>query len=99
MGCGCLVLLLGTAFPRIALIFTWLFSDRVDDAFDGWALPLLGLILLPYTTFFYVIAYAPVAGVDGFGWLFVIFGFLLDLGSHFRGAGWGNRTYRERYAR
>ena len=62
--CGCLVILLGSAFPRLALLFTWIFTDRVDIAFDGWALPLLGLLFLPYTTFFYVLAYAPIVGVQ-----------------------------------
>jgi hypothetical protein len=80
------VILLGSAFPRIALALTWLFTDRVGIAFsDEWPLPLLGLIFLPYTTFFYVLAFAPIAGVSTIGWMFVIFGFLLDLGAYFGG--------------
>jgi len=92
--CACLVVLLGAAFPRIALLITWLFTDRVDIAFDGWFLPLLGLVFLPYTTFFYVLAYAPIGGVSTIGWFFVVFGFLLDLSSYF-----GGGRYRESYAR
>jgi hypothetical protein len=88
------VVLLGSAFPRIALVLTWIFSSRVERAFDGGvALPLLGLIFLPYTTFFYVLAYAPITEVSGIGWFFVAFGFLLDLASWF-GAG---REGRNRY--
>jgi hypothetical protein len=83
VGCGCLVVLLGTAFPRLALLLTWLFTDRVSTAFDGWALPLLGFFVLPYTTFFYVVAYAPTAGVTDIGWFFVAIGFLLDLSAWF----------------
>jgi hypothetical protein len=94
MGCGCLLVLLGSAFPRVALIFTWLFTNLVDRAFDGFLLPFAGLIFLPYTTFLYVLAYAPVVGVTGIGWFFVVFGFLLDMGSYF-GDGWGAR---QRYA-
>jgi hypothetical protein len=95
MGCGCLVVLLGTAFPRLALIITWLFTDRVQVAFDdNWLLPLAGLLLLPFTTFFYVVAYAPTAGVSGFGWLFVIFGFLLDLSAWFGGGREGATRYQ-----
>jgi len=90
--CGCFVVLLGTAFPRVALLITWLFTDQVGEAFDGWALPLLGLIFLPFTTFFYVVAYAPIAGVTGIGWLFVVFGFLLDISSYF------GASQRNRYA-
>ncbi|MBK9179392.1 MAG: hypothetical protein IPM45_07395 [Acidimicrobiales bacterium] len=89
-----MVVLLGSAFPRLALAITWLFTDRVSIAFDGWLLPLAGLVFLPYTTFFYVLAYAPIGGVGGIGWLFVLFGFLLDLSSYF-GAG---KTNRDRYA-
>ena len=61
---------------------TWIFTNRVDIAFKGdfW-LPFLGLLFLPYTTFFYVLAYAPVREVTGIGWFFVAFGFLLDLAS------------------
>jgi hypothetical protein len=91
--CACLVVLLGAAFPRIAVVLTWIFTDRVDIAFkNNWALPLLGIIFLPYTTFFYVLAYAPIAGVHGIGWFFVAFGFLLDLSSYF-----GGGRYRHGY--
>ena len=96
MGCGCLLVLLGSAFPRIALVLTWIFTSRVDIAFDGdWLLPLAGLIFLPYTTLFWVIAYAPIIGVSGFGWIFVVFGFLLDLSSWFGGGREGSRRRRQ----
>jgi hypothetical protein len=94
MACGCLVLLLGSAFPRIALAITWLFTDRVDIAFDSFWLPLAGLFFLPYTTFFYVLAYAPIGGVTGIGWFFVVLGFLFDLSSY---AGSGRFGQRRRY--
>jgi hypothetical protein len=97
MACGCLLLLLGSAFPRIALVITWILTDRVDIAFDGWLLPLAGLIFLPYTTFFYVLAYAPIAGVTGIGWFFVVFGFLLDLSSYAGSGRFGKQRYRRSY--
>jgi uncharacterized membrane protein len=84
----CLVVVVGVAFPRIALLLAWLFTHRVDRAFDGIALPLLGLIFLPYTTLFYVLAYAPRAHVETIGWVFVAFGVLLDLSSHSRAGRW-----------
>src|SRR5215207_8171390 len=97
MGCGCVLLLLGSAFPRVALVVAWLFTDRVEIAFDDeWLLPLAGLIFLPYTTFFYVLAYAPVAGVEGIGWFFVVLGFLLDLGNLFGGGQEGRRQVERR---
>jgi len=94
MGCGCFVVLLGSAFPRLALVVTWIFTDRVDIAFDGWVLPLAGLIFLPYTTFFYVLAFAPVAGVTGFGWFLVVLGFLLDVSSYAGSGRIGTQRYR-----
>ena len=88
------MVLLGSAFPRLALAITWIFTNRVDIAFKGdfW-LPLLGLIFLPYTTFFYVLAYAPIREVTGIGWFFVGFGFLLDLASYFGTGREGQRRY------
>ena len=94
MGCGCLILLLGSAFPRLALIITWIFTNRVDIAFDSWLLALAGLIFLPYTTFFYVLAYAPIAGVTGIGWFFVVLGFLLDISSYANSGRVGKQRHR-----
>jgi hypothetical protein len=56
---------------------------------------LLGLVFLPYTTLFYVLAYAPITEVSGIGWFFVAFGFLLDLASWF---GTGREGARRRWA-
>jgi hypothetical protein len=47
---------------------------------------LVGFLLLPYTTVFYALAYAPIRGVEGIGWLFVLLGLLLDLASYSGGA-------------
>jgi hypothetical protein len=62
-------------------------EDRVRcRAFEGFLLPLLGLVFLPFTTLFYVLAYRPVVGVSGWGWFFVFPGLLFDLGSYGGGA-------------
>jgi hypothetical protein len=95
--CGCLVLLLGSAFPRIGVAIMWIFTNRVDLAFDGWLLPLAGLIFLPYTTFFYLLAYAPIGGVTGIGWFFVVLGFLFDLSSYLGSGRYGQRRYGGAY--
>jgi hypothetical protein len=75
----CLVLLLAGVAPRAALILVWIFSDLVDRAFTNFFVPLLGLLILPYTTLFYVLAWSPVVGVGGWGWVFVTLGVLLDI--------------------
>ena len=83
---GCLIVLMALIGPRVALGFTWLFTNLVDRAFDEWIVPLLGLIFLPWTTFLYVLVYNPVEGVSFFGWVFVVLGLLADLGSYGAGA-------------
>ena len=83
---GCLIVLMALIGPRIALIFTWLFTNLVDRAFNGIAVPLIGLIFLPWTTFLYVLVYNPVEGVSFLGWIVVVLGLLTDLGSYRYGA-------------
>jgi hypothetical protein len=78
-GMGCLLLLLASVAPRLVLVLMWIFGDLVDRAFSGFVIPLLGLLLLPYTTLFYVLAWSPVGGVSGWGWFVVGSGFLLDV--------------------
>lgn len=89
MGCGCLFALIAVVSPRLAFLIVWISTDMVGDAFDGFLLPMLGFLLLPFTTLFYVLAYDP-AGLSPWGWLLVIFGFLLDLGAY-SGSGYTNR--------
>jgi hypothetical protein len=79
---GCLLALLAAISPRLALVLVWIFTNLVDRAFEGFLLPLLGLIFLPLTTLVYVLAYRPVTGVTGWGWFFVILAVLFDLGSY-----------------
>ena len=79
----------------MALALVWIFTNWVDRAFNGFLIPLLGLIVFPYATLFYVLAYNPVSGgVGGWGWIFVVLGFVFDIG-HWVG---GGVTGRQRYA-
>jgi hypothetical protein len=79
---GCLLALLAAISPRLALVLVWIFTNLVDRAFEGFLLPLLGLIFLPLTTLVYVLAYRPAVGVTGWGWFFVVLAVLFDLGSY-----------------
>lgn len=83
---GCLIALMALIGPRVALLFTWIFTNLVDRAFESFVVPLLGLIFLPWTTFLYVLVDNPVEGVSFLGWLIVVLGFLADLGSYGAGA-------------
>ena len=79
-------------FPDPLRIFYLVWVDR---AFNGFLIPLLGLIVFPYATLFYVLAYNPVSGgLNGWGWVFVVIGFIFDIG-HWVG---GGVTGRQRYA-
>jgi hypothetical protein len=80
---------------RVALALVWIFTNWVDRAFNGFLIPFLGLIVFPYATLFYVLAYNPVSGgLAGWGWIFVVLGFVFDIG-HWVG---GGVTGRRRYA-
>jgi hypothetical protein len=83
---GCLIALVAMLSPRFAFVLVWIFSERVDIAFDNNLVPFLGLLFLPWTVLMYTFAYAPVAGVSALGWLFVGLAFLVDLGSIASGA-------------
>ena len=92
MGC-CLVAVVGSFFPRIALLLMWIFTTYVDRAFTSFVWPLLGLIFLPYTTILYCLAFSPAAGgVVGANWIWVVIGVLLDIMSYGSG-GYGQRRH------
>ena len=70
-------------FARLALLVVWLSTPLVNRAFHGgWILPLLGILILPITTLTYVLVYYISGSVTGWGWLWVVLAFLLDLGAH-----------------
>jgi hypothetical protein len=87
----CFLILLSGLGPRIALAAWWIFGSKVDLVFDSWIWPLLGLIVLPWTTLMYVIAWSAIGGVSGAGWLLVALGVAFDVASY------GARTAQSRY--
>lgn len=91
---GCLFALISAFSARLALFLVWIFTDRLSIAFrSGWE-GILGFIFLPYATLFYALVYQPHKGVDGFGWVIVALGILLDLSSHMAGSRAGRRRAR-----
>jgi hypothetical protein len=82
----CFLVILSLLGPRIAFLFTWIATNKVTVAFhDGWVVPLLGVIFLPWTTLLYTLAYAPVGGVSGAGWFLVGLGVLADIAGYVAG--------------
>jgi hypothetical protein len=70
-------------FARLALLVVWLSTPLIYRAFHGgWLLPLLGILFLPITTLTYVLVYYISGSVTGWGWLWVVLAFLLDLGAN-----------------
>ena len=91
----CLFLITLIGGPRIGGIVWWLFyPDRWDSAFDNFVIPVLGLVLLPWTTIMFV-AVAPFGNVEGSDWLWLGFAFAADLLS-LGGGGYG-RTRDQMY--
>jgi hypothetical protein len=87
----CLALIAGFIGPRVALFIWWVLGDKVDAAFSTWIWPLLGLVFLPWTTLAYVIAWGPLDGVSGLGWLVVGLGLAGDIATY------GARSAKSRY--
>ena len=80
----CLIALVALIGPRVALVFTWLFSGMIGRAIDSVLVAILGFLLLPWTTLAYVVFYDVGSGrqVHGFEWFLVGIAFLADLASY-----------------
>src|SRR5215213_6744435 len=80
----CLIALFALIGPRVALIFTAIFSNMISRAIDPWWLAFLGWLVLPWTTLAYVVFYDIGSGreVTGFEWVIVGLAFVVDLGSY-----------------
>jgi hypothetical protein len=89
---GCIFALVSLLSPRLGFIALWIFTNTVERSFTNFITPLLGLLFLPYTSIIYVLVNNPEYGVSGIGWFFVVFGFLVDVGSY-SGSAYGNRQY------
>lgn len=89
----CLLLILFLAFPRIALLLLFIFSNYLQRAYHGLILPVLGFLFLPLTT----LAYAWMANTGqpttGVNLLILIIAIVIDLG----GIGGGEYHRRSRW--
>lgn len=88
----CLLLLLTLAFPRLAIVLLYLFSNFLERAYHSLIIIVLGFLFLPVTTIVYawvVNAHHPLEGVY---LIAVILSVLIDLGL----IGHGARSRRAR---
>lgn len=80
---GWLFFISSLLWPRVGILAFWVFSNLLGRAYDGWVLPVLGFLLLPWTT----IAYALMWGLSsdrvvGAEWLVVALALLVDVITH-----------------
>jgi hypothetical protein len=88
----CLLVTLLVVGPRAVVAVYWLgWPARWDATFDSTIVPLLGFLFFPWTTLVYVLV-AP-GGVDGFDYVVVSAGLLVDLAS-LVGGGYSSRSSR-----
>ena len=77
--------------PRIALVFGWIFGDHDRRCLQHVDLAAPWPGLAPWTTLMYFLAWGPVYGVSGWGWVLVGLGVFLDLATY------SGRFAKERY--
>ncbi len=75
----CLFAVFAGFLPRVALLFLLFFTDIFALTFDGWFIPLIGIIFLPYTTLFYMLAASSMGTISFWGWLTIGMGLVMDL--------------------
>ena len=94
----CAIAVMGLLGPRALILFWWLIDPaRWNLVFQGFLLPALGFVFLPWTTIAYVLFWT-VGGLDFIGWVVVALAFVLDIGTYGGGA-FGNRERVSGYYR
>jgi hypothetical protein len=76
----CLLLILFLAFPRIALVVLFLFSNYLQRAYHGLILPLIGFLFLPLTTLAYAWMVNTARPTTGINLLVLIIAVVIDVG-------------------
>jgi hypothetical protein len=88
----CLLLILFVAFPRVALVLIFLFSNYLQRAYHGLLLPFIGFLFLPLTTLAYAWMINSGLPTTGTNLLILIVAVVIDLG------GLGGGAYHRRRA-
>ena len=82
----CFFLALVIFGPRLAFLIYWLTpygQTAISAAYNGFIIPFIGFIFLPWTTLFYAMLFP----MQGFDWLILGFAVLADIVSWGFGAG------------
>jgi hypothetical protein len=70
--------------PRLAILVYWLIPYgrlQIAAAFQGWVMPLLGLIFLPWTTLMWILVYGA-NGIVGFDWVWLALALVGDIATY-----------------
>jgi hypothetical protein len=86
----CLLLILFLAFPRLALVLLFFFSNYLQRAYHGFIIPLLGFLFLPLTTLIYAWMANNNRPMVGVNLLILIIAVVIDVG------GLGGGAYHRR---
>jgi hypothetical protein len=78
----CLLALLAVAFPRVAIVLLWLFTNFFSGVYNTVILPILGFIFLPLTLIVYTYLQRthPGGGLTTQGLIFIFIAVIIDLG-------------------
>jgi len=91
---GCLIVIIAMALPRLMMFFILLLTDWFGRAYDTVIWPVLGFVLLPYTTLAYMAAMLNNNHSLGGWWtVLLVVAVLVDLGNNGGGA---NKAARRR---
>jgi hypothetical protein len=77
----CLLALLAVAFPRVAIVLLWLFSNFFSGVYHSVIVPVLGFLFLPLTLIVYTYLQKTTPGPLGVRQIvFLLIAVVLDLG-------------------
>ncbi len=80
----CFLMSLMILGPRFTMLILWLIPWgrlQMTLAFQGWLLPLLGWLFLPWTTLTYMLAYG-LNGIVGFDWVWLGLALIADIATY-----------------
>lgn len=76
----CLLALLAVAFPRVAIVLLWLFSNFFNGVYHGILIPVLGFLFLPLTLIVYTYFGGTRSPMNGQELIFLAIAVIVDLG-------------------
>jgi len=86
----CLLAVLAVAFPRVAIILLWLFTNFFSHVFNNILIPILGFIFLPLTLIVYTYMHNTGQPIGTTQLIFLFIAAIVDLG--IVGGGWSRRS-------